>query len=249
MPVIAIANQKGGTGKTTVAVNLAAGLGRKKKKVLLIDLDPEGHASSWSGISEGEDVSDVLLGAAVEPLLQPSTLANVDVLPSTGGLTGIEFELARKAVPQTLLKKALRGLPEKWDFVLIDCPGDGGLLTLNALTAATHVLVPVMPHAMDINGLAGLGETIEEVKEDLNASLELLGVVVCRVRAHTKLAKDACAALRSTYGRGVFKTEIGDSVRLAEAPGHTRSIFEHAKKSKSAKEFTALTTEFLRRVV
>src|SRR5258708_9197264 len=184
MRPLGIINQKGGSGKTTTAVNLAAALGEKGKRVLVIDLDPQASTSSWFGIKDvGKELLDVFTGASeLADQVQVSSALGVDVVPCSTWLAGVEKALAGEVGAESILRRRIRKLPkDKWDYLLIDCPPTLGILAINALTAADEVLIPVEAHVMALAGVAQIIKTAEVVKDRLNADLELTGILACRV--------------------------------------------------------------------
>jgi len=249
--VLAVVNQKGGVGKTTTAVNLASLLASKGQKVLMIDIDPQGNATSGFGFDKKslkKTIYDVLIN---DELLQNVTLdtgrKNMYLCPANIELAGAEIELVGTVSRETVLKKALADVRKQYDFVLMDCPPSLGLLTLNALTAADGVLVPIQSEYYALEGLTQLMETITLVKRGLNPHLTVFGVVVTMFDARTQLAHQVAGDVRRYFGDRVFRTIIPRNVRLSEAPSFGKSISEYDPKSKGAECYDALAKEVIRR--
>jgi chromosome partitioning protein len=247
--IIAVANQKGGVGKTTTSVNLAACLGAKKKKVLLVDCDPQGNASSGFGVDkatlQGKTIYQVLIdNVPVADVLQ-KTEFKVDILPANIDLAGAEVELVAAISRETRLKKALDAVRDNYDYIIIDCPPSLGLLTLNSLTAADSVLVPIQCEFYALEGVAQLMRTIELVRSNLNASLKLEGVVMTMYDSRTKLAEQVVAEVRNSFDTVVYKTMIPRNVRLSEAPSFGQPIIYYDKKSKGSEVYMKLAKEVI----
>ena len=246
---LALVNLKGGVGKTTSAVNLAAAFARGGLKVLVVDLDPQGSASLSLGVRREDvttSVAQVLAGKAeAAEAVQESTVTGVDLLASSLDLAGIDLTLARKQDPHKFLKKALAPLRRRYDVMVFDCPPGLSILGLNALVAADAYVVPLTPHLLDVEALAGFFELI--AKADLGKPPELLGILLTRVDHRTRLTDEVVADLRETYGNKVFRTEIPINVRLAEAPGQALSIFDYEGWSTGALAYGHLGGEILRR--
>ena len=247
--IIAVANQKGGVGKTTTSVNLAACLGAKKKKVLLVDCDPQGNASSGFGVDkatlQGKTIYQVLIdNVPVADVLQ-KTEFKVDILPANIDLAGAEVELVAAISRETRLKKALDAVRDKYDYIIIDCPPSLGLLTLNSLTAADSVLVPIQCEFYALEGVAQLMRTIELVRSNLNANLKLEGVVMTMYDSRTKLAEQVVAEVRNSFDTVVYKTMIPRNVRLSEAPSFGQPIIYYDKKSKGSEVYMKLAKEVI----
>lgn len=250
MPVIAVSNQKGGVGKTTTAVNLAAALGMLGKRVLMIDMDPQGNATTGLGIAKDEvpwGVSEVLQQQVVAPqavIRSPS--AAVDVLPSNGDLVSAEVALMAQPGREQRLKSVLASL-SGYDWVLVDCPPSLNLLTLNALTAADGVLVPVQCEYYALEGLAALLDTIDSVRQTVNPRLAIAGLVRTMYDRRNKLANDVSNELMAHFGPQVMASVVPRNVRLAEAPSFGQSIFGFDAASTGAAAYLALAQELLRR--
>lgn len=249
--VIAIVNQKGGVGKTTTSVNLAAFLANKGKKVLLIDIDPQGNATSGFGIEKNKvekSTYDVLIN---DLPIQEAVLATgrnrLSVCPANINLAGAEVELVGVVSRETCLKKALETIRTEYDFILMDCPPSLGLLTINALTAANSVLVPIQGEYYALEGLTQLMETVTLVKRSLNSHLTVFGVVVTMFDSRTQLSHQVAAEVRKYFGDKVFRTIIPRNVRLSEAPSFGKSIIEYDPKSKGAECYDALAREVIKR--
>lgn len=245
---IAITNQKGGSAKTTSAVNIAAALGESGKKVLVVDLDPQASASSWLGVKDGgRGLLDLFLeGGSLADLVRASSAPGVDVAPSSAWLVGAEKALASEPGAEAVLRRAVSRLPKKWDFVLLDCPPSLGVLALNALVASREVLVPVEAHAMALSGLVQLTKTVETVRDRLAPDLEVSGILACRV-TRTRLAGEVVDRLRESFGKLVFRTVIRESVRLAEAPSFSKPITAYAPESPGAEDYRAVARELTKR--
>lgn len=250
---IAVANQKGGTAKTTTTVNLAAAVAERGVPVLVVDLDPQGNASRWLATppaDEGESrgLLDVIApergrrAASIEDLVVPSpTAAGVDVVPSSPWLATAEAALTREVGAELQLARALQALDGgRWGLVLMDCPPALGKLSVSALAAAEEVLVPVETTAMPLEGVEALQETIATVRERLNPDLRLAAVLPSRVDRRTRLASDVVDALRERFGDLVLDVEVSASVRLAEAPSHQQPITAYAPSSPAAQQFRDL---------
>jgi len=251
--IIAIANQKGGVGKTTTSVNLAACLAAKKKKVLLVDCDPQGNASSGYGIDKSaleQTIYDVLIDNTgdvdIREVIQPTEF-KVDVLPANIDLAGAEVELVTAISRETRLKKALDKVRDEYDYVIIDCPPSLGLLTLNSLAAADSVLMPIQCEFYALEGVAQLMKTIELVRNNLNADLNVEGVVMTMYDSRTKLAEQVVAEVRDSFESAVYKTMIPRTVRLSEAPSFGQPILYYDKKSKGADVYMKLAKEVISR--
>ncbi len=248
--IIAVANQKGGVGKTTTSVNLAACLAAKQQKVLLVDCDPQGNASSGYGIEKSaldQTIYQVLIdNVAVKTVIQPTEF-KVDVLPANIELAGAEVELVAAISRETRLKRALDTVKAAYDYIIIDCPPSLGLLTLNSLAAADSVLMPIQCEFYALEGVSQLMNTIELVRNNLNPSLEIEGVVMTMYDSRTKLAEQVVAEVRENFGDVVYKTMIPRTVRLSEAPSYGQPIIYYDKRSKGADVYRNLAEEVIAR--
>ncbi|KET43419.1 ParA family protein [Listeria monocytogenes] len=245
--VIALANQKGGVGKTTSSVNLSSSLAFLGKKVLLVDIDPQGNASSGVGVNKGEIehcIYDVLVDdVAIQDVLQKTDLDNLNVIPATIQLAGAEVELVPAISREIRLKKAIDSIRDDYDYVIIDCPPSLGLLTLNALTAANSVLIPVQCEYYALEGLSQLLNTIRIVQKHLNEDLQIEGVLLTMLDARTNLGIQVIEEVKKYFQNKVFNTIIPRNVRLSEAPSHGKPILLYDAKSKGAEVYLELAKE------
>ncbi|EUB30758.1 ParA family protein [Olsenella uli] len=249
--VISIINQKGGVGKSTTAVNLSACLGESKKKVLVIDLDPQGNTSSGYGIEkEGLEhdiydalLNDVQLADVIAPTLEP----HVFIVPVTIQLAGAEIELVSVMSRESVLKGILTGIRDEFDYVFIDCPPSLGLLTINALVASDALLIPIQCEFYALEGVTKLLESMKMVKSRLNPELDIFGVVMTMYDARTTLSKQVVEEVSTYFGKKVFKSIIPRSVKLSEAPSHGLPISKYARMSKGALAYSRLAREVVRR--
>ena len=249
--VYAIANQKGGVGKTTTAINLSACLAEKDKKVLTIDLDPQGNTTSGLGVNKNEQSNttyELLIGqCSIEDCLQKDVIPNLDILPSNINLSGAEIELIGINKKEFILKTEVDKIRENYDFVIIDCPPSLNMLTVNAMTTADTVLVPIQCEYYALEGLSQLIHTINLVKQRLNPSLELEGVVFTMYDARTNLSLQVVENVKSNLKNTVYKTIIPRNVRLAEAPSHGMPITLYDPKSAGAESYRLLADEVIRK--
>lgn len=249
--ILAIINQKGGVGKSTTAVNLAAALGAAGKEVLLVDLDPQGNATSGYGIDKrdiGQCVYNVLLGETpVEDVILTNVGKGVDVLPSTISLAGAEVELVNEMARENRLKNALGSLRGRYDYILIDCPPSLGLLTINALVAADKLLIPIQCEFYALEGVTKLLDSMKRVKSVLNPSLDIYGIVLTMYDSRTNLSKQVVDEVRSFFGDTVFKTLIPRTVKLSEAPSYGQPIIEYAPENKGTEAYNELAQEVIQR--
>mgnify|MGYP006421141537 FL=1 len=252
MITFAIANQKGGVGKTTTAVNLAAGLARSFKKVLLIDMDPQGNATTGSGLDKNDlpsSVLEVLMNETnIEDAIIKTEASNYDMLAANAELTSAEVELLSELMREQRLKHALMRVEDDYDFAIIDCPPSLNMLTLNALVAADGVIIPVQTEFFALEGLSALVNTIKKVQQVANKGLHIEGIVMTMYDSRTTLTTDVAKQLAQHFGDVVYKTAIPRNVRLAESPSHGLSIFDYDKDSKGAIAYMGLSAEVIRRV-
>lgn len=250
--IIAVLNQKGGVGKTTTTVNVGAFLAKQGKKVLLIDLDPQGNATSGLGFEKQEltqtTYSLLLESEPAHNVRRATNVKNMDMLPTNSDLSGAEVQLAGIAEREVALRGAIHEIASEYDIVLIDCPPSLGLLTVNALAAATDVLIPVQTEYYAMEGLSQLIQTIQRVQQGLNQSLSILGVVMTMYDSRTSLSEQVRAEITRVFGELVFNTVIPRNVRLAEAPSHGLPVMEYDKWSKGSRAYKALTKEVIQRV-
>lgn len=250
--IVAVANQKGGVGKTTTAVQLAAFLAQRGFRTLLVDLDPQANATSSLGVDR-QQLDATVYDALLEPEQSQQAVlsevrANLDLLPSAGVLAGAEVELVSAIGREFRLRAVLEQLILPYSVVLIDCPPSLGLLTVNALVAARSVLVPIQCEYLPLEGLAHLVTTLDLIKRRLNPPLELLGVVLTMFDGRTRLALQVVEEVRRVFGRRAFRTVIPRAVRLAEAPSHGQTIFEYDALSRAALAYRELGKELLARL-
>jgi chromosome partitioning protein len=249
--IVTFVNQKGGVGKTTTAVNVSAALGRRGQRVLLLDLDPQANATSASGV-DGRDldgVYEVLIdGAAVNDCTVAVPEEQFSLVPANASLAGAEVELVPAMARERRLATALAAVREHYDWVLIDCPPSLGLVTINALTAADSVVIPVQCEYMALEGLSRLMDTLELVRRNLNPSLGVLGVVLTMFDARTRLASQVVEEVRSHFKEKTFTTVIPRVVRLSEAPSHGQSIFRYDPGGRAAIAYDQLAGELLDRI-
>jgi chromosome partitioning protein len=260
METFVIANQKGGVGKTTTVLNLGASLARKGKKTLVVDLDPQANLSSGLGFTKQFDkeswneteeapyksIYDVLINQ--EPLSKVFVTTNQDnlmLIPSHLSLAGAEIEMVNMLARETLLKKALSEFQEDFDYILIDCPPSLGLLTINALTAADYVIIPIQCEYFALEGLGQLMETTKLIR-GINPSLQIGGVVLTMFDSRTRLSSNVVDDVREYFKEKAFKTVVPRNVRLSEAPSYGQSIFEYDDKSTGAKAYDNLAKEFIK---
>lgn len=243
--IISIVNNKGGTGKTTSTINLGKGLALKGKKVLLIDLDPQGNLSYSLGIQPDECVlGEAMLAEAI----RESHIQNregMDIIPSNNDLINYEFDFIKESFPYDLLKSTLTPVKDQYDYILIDCPPSAGYLTVNALIASDSVLIPMQMDVLSYQGLEQIINTIFEIKENYNNGLYVAGILGVLVDARRHLTYEILERVQNDFGVNVFNNYIRQNVRAAEAPSYGISVIEYAPKSNSAKDYLSATEELL----
>lgn len=249
--LIAFANQKGGVGKTTSAVNLAAWLGKFGRKTLLVDLDPQGSATSGVGIAKKSlrfSAHDLLIGGCrAEDAILHTAFDGLDVLPANRSLSGAEYDLLEGEDAHAHLRRAFAAVRDAYDFVLLDCPPSLGMLTVNALAASDGVVIPMQCEYYALEGLTQLMQTVDLVKKRYNPRLVLTGILVTMYQKRLALAAQVLAELKKHYGDRVFSQTISRAVRLAEAPGYGKPVVYYDKSAKSAQEYEQAARELLQR--
>ena len=250
--VIAIANQKGGVGKTTTAVNLGASLAVAERRTLVVDIDPQGNATSGLGHEPeegGHSIYDVLVNDAAisETRVRALGLDHLDLVPSTRDLVGAEIELVSAIARETILRRALDEIRDEYDFILVDCPPSLGLLTLNTLTAADSVLIPIQCEYFALEGLSQLLNTVRLVQRGLNSDLEIEGVLLTMYDKRLNLSRQVASEAREYFGDRVFRTVIPRNVRLAEAPSFGQPILQYDVLSTGSQSYLGLARELIRR--
>ena len=249
--IIAIANQKGGVGKTTTAINLSASLAEKGRKVLAIDMDPQGNMSSGLGLDKNSidgTIYDMIIGEAdVEEVIHKNTIENLDILPSNVDLSAVEIEMIDVENKEFVVKNAIQKVRDNYDYVIIDCPPSLSLLTVNAMTTADSVLVPIQCEYYALEGLSQLIHTVELVKDRLNPILEIEGVVFTMYDARTNLSLQVVENVKDNLEQNIYKTIIPRNIRLAEAPSFGTPINQYDPRSAGAESYMRLAEEVISR--
>ena len=249
--IIAIANQKGGVGKTTTAINLSASLAEKGRKVLAIDMDPQGNMSSGLGLDKNSidgTIYDMIIGEAdVEEVIHKNTIENLDILPSNVDLSAVEIEMIDVENKEFVVKNSIQKIRNNYDYVIIDCPPSLSLLTVNAMTTADSVLVPIQCEYYALEGLSQLIHTVELVKDRLNPVLEIEGVVFTMYDARTNLSLQVVENVKDNLEQNIYKTIIPRNIRLAEAPSYGTPINQYDPRSSGAESYMRLAEEVISR--
>lgn len=247
--IIAFANQKGGVGKTTTCVNLSAYLAVMGKKVLIVDMDPQGNATSGVGIDKTGDVKsiyNIITGENTpEEVVKHTNIKGLDIIPSELNLAGAEIELVQMDSRENIIKNILNKLRNSYDYITIDCPPSLGLLTVNSLTASNSIVIPIQCEFYALEGLSQLMNTIKLVKKHLNSAIDIEGVVLTMRDSRSNLVNQVSSEIRKFFGKKVYKVSIPRNIRLAEAPSHGKPISSYDPKSKGALAYLALAEEFL----
>lgn len=246
--IISIFNQKGGVGKTTTTINLAAYIGSMGKKVLTVDIDPQGNTSSGLGIDKDKleySIYDVIMGMSPEKAIVATKVENLDILPSKVDLAGAEIELTAKMSRETKVRDAILKVKNEYDYIFIDCPPSLGLLTINALTASDSVLIPIQCEFYALEGVKQLMNTIQLIKKSLNSKLEIQGVVMSMFDGRTRLSIEVVEEVKKYFRGKVYSTIIPRNVKLAEAPSYGMPIMLYDKSCKGAEAYMELAQEFL----
>lgn len=248
--IIAVANQKGGVGKTTTAINLAAALGKAGKKVLMVDIDPQGNCTSGLGVNKRTNEFStyhlLLASAKIEDVLIHTQFQNLDVLPSNINLAGVEIDLVEMPERTYRLKQSLAPVKDKYDYILIDCPPSLGLITLNALTAANSLLVPIQCEYYALEGLSQLMATVRQVKRMYNPNIEIEGVLLTMFDSRLNLTMQVVAEVKKHFSNKVYKTVIPRNVRLSEAPSYGQPIQYYDAASKGAAAYNDMAKEMIK---
>lgn len=249
--VIAVINQKGGVGKSTTVINLSACLGENKKKVLVIDFDPQGNSTSGYGIEKEElehDIYDVILhDYPIEEVIMETCQSNVFIVPATIQLATAEIELVTTMARESVLKDALSRVKDEFDYVFIDCPPSLGLLTINALIASNSLLIPIQCEYYALEGVAKLLESMQMVKRRMNPDLEIFGVLMTMFDSRTTLSKQVVDEVQNYFGKKMFKTIIPRNVKVSEAPSHGIPVIQYARVSKGSLAYMKLAKEVVAR--
>ncbi len=247
--VLAITNQKGGVGKTTTAVNLSASMALRKKKILLIDIDPQGNTSSGIGLDRSKVkrcIYDTLINQVpIKEIIMQTQIKNLDVLPSTIQLAGAEIELVNYISRENKLKHAIKPIKNDYEYIIIDCPPSLGLLTLNSLTAADSVIIPIQCEYYALEGIGQLLSTINLVRENLNSSLEIEGILLTMFDSRTNLSRDVIEEVKKYFRGNIFKSVIPRNVRVSEAPSYGKPVVLYDVKSKGAIAYKKLAQEVI----
>lgn len=249
MKIVAICNQKGGVGKTSTSVSLASFLGLAGKKTILVDLDPQGNATSGLGIEKHKvekSSYDILLNAGtVQEVLLPTMIQNLSIVPSNVNLAGAEIELVNEMGREGRLKRAFAVVADQYDYCIIDCPPSMGILTINALTAAASVLIPIQCEYYALEGLGQLIKTIDLVRDNLNQTLHIEGILMTMADGRTKLTEQVVQEVRNHFGNKVYQAVIPRSVKMSEAPGFGKPIMLYDKESVVSKKYEEFSNEFI----
>jgi chromosome partitioning protein len=247
--IISVANQKGGVGKTTTAINLAASIALSGKKVLLIDIDPQGNASSGLGIEDdSRGIYELLMGEASQSeVISATEIETLKIISSRVDLTGAEIELVSREGRETVLKAALNGIREKFEFIVIDCPPSLGLLTLNALAVSTSVLIPMQCEYYALQGLSHLLKTLKLVKKSINPDLKVEGILLTMFDSRTLLASQVKVEVKKYFSDFLLQTVIPRNIRLSEAPSHGKPIMLYSSRSRGADSYVELAKEIISR--
>ncbi len=249
--IVSFANQKGGVGKTTTCINLASYLSALGKKVLVVDMDPQGNATSGLGITKNQKI--ITLYDAIDgdkdilDVIRPTSISNLDIIPATVDLAGAEVELVSMKGREKVVKKLLDKVRDNYNYILIDCPPSLGLLTINALTTSNSVVIPIQCEFFALEGLTQLMNTIKLVKKHLNEEIDVEGVILTMKDNRSNLIQEVSQEIKRFFGKKVYETSIPRSIRLAEAPSHGKPIMTYDAKSKGGVAYFDLAKEFLNR--